>query len=62
MSLGAQLIGSALGAGGDLVGGLMVFGVLKAAMGLRLSPEEEHEGADLAIHKIGSTPEREVNW
>ena len=31
-------------------------------MGLRLTPEEEFEGADLAIHKIGSTPDREVNW
>jgi Amt family ammonium transporter len=39
-----------------------VYGMLKAAMGLRLSPEQEFEGADLAIHRIGSTPEREVNW
>ena len=30
--------------------------------GLRLSAEEEFAGADLAIHRIGSTPEREVNW
>ena len=30
--------------------------------GLRLTPEEEYEGADLAIHRIGSTPEREANW
>jgi Amt family ammonium transporter len=36
--------------------------VLKKVMGLRLSPEEEFQGADLAIHKIGSTPEREANW
>jgi Amt family ammonium transporter len=42
--------------------GFAVYGVLKAAMGLRLTPEQEYEGADLAIHKIGSTPEREVNW
>jgi ammonium transporter, Amt family len=45
-----------------LVAGFVTYGVIKAAMGLRLSPEEEHEGADLAIHKIGSTPEREANW
>jgi Amt family ammonium transporter len=31
-------------------------------VGIRLSQEEEYEGADLAIHRIGSTPEREVNW
>jgi ammonium transporter, Amt family len=31
-------------------------------MGLRLSAEEEHDGADLTIHRIGATPEREVSW
>ncbi|RYF39749.1 MAG: ammonium transporter, partial [Comamonadaceae bacterium] len=31
-------------------------------MGLRLSAEQEYDGADLAIHRIGSTPDREVNW
>jgi Amt family ammonium transporter len=62
VSLGAQLIGSLLGVVWALVGGFVVYGVLKAVLGLRLTPEQEHEGADLAIHKIGSTPEREVNW
>ena len=33
-----------------------------AARVMRLSAEQEFEGADLAIHKIGSTPEREPNW
>jgi len=45
-----------------LVGGFAVYGLIKAAMGLRLSAEEEFQGADLAIHRIGSTPEREANW
>lgn len=62
VSLGAQLIGSLLGVLWALVGGFVVYGVLKGVLGLRLTPEQEHEGADLAIHKIGSTPEREVNW
>jgi Amt family ammonium transporter len=62
VSLGAQVIGSLLGVAWALAGGFVVYGILKAAMGLRLTQEEEHEGADLAIHKIGSTPEREVNW
>ena len=31
-------------------------------MGLRLTAEEEYDGADLSIHKIGATPEREANW
>jgi ammonium transporter, Amt family len=45
-----------------LVGGALVYGVLKATLGLRLSAEEEYEGADLSIHKIGATPDREVSW
>lgn len=62
VSLGAQLIGSLLGVAWALAAGVVVYGLIKATMGLRLSAEDEHMGADLAIHKIGATPEREVNW
>jgi Amt family ammonium transporter len=62
VSLGAQLIGTLMGVAWALLAGLIVYGLLKVTMGLRLTPEEEHEGADIAIHRIGSTPEREVNW
>ena len=62
VSLGAQVIGTALGVVWALVGGFVVYGALKVLMGLRLSAEEEYEGADLSIHKIGSTPDREVSW
>ena len=62
VSLGAQVIGTALGVGWALLGGLVVYGLLKRLMGLRLSPEEEYDGADLSIHKIGATPDREVSW
>jgi ammonium transporter, Amt family len=58
----AQLAGTVLGIGWALIGGYAVYGLLKRVVGLRLSPEEEYEGADLAIHKIGSTPEREATW
>jgi Amt family ammonium transporter len=58
----AQLLGTLLGVGWALLGGFVVYGVLRAVMGLRLSAEEEHNGADLSIHKIGATPEREVSW
>ena len=34
----------------------------RIAMGLRLDPEEEFNGADLTIHKIGATAERETAW
>ena len=62
VTLSAQVIGTLLGVAWALVGGLVVYGVLRQPMGLRLSAEEEYEGADLSIHKIGATPEREVNW
>ncbi len=62
VSLQAQLIGTAMGVVWALLGGLVVYGVLKATMGLRLTAEEEFEGADLTIHKIGATPDREANW
>jgi len=62
VSLWSQLLGTLAGVAWAFVGGLLVYGVLKKAVGLRLSQEEEFEGADLSIHKIGSTPEREVSW
>jgi ammonium transporter, Amt family len=62
VSLSAQLIGSAMGVAWALLAGFALYSVLKATMGLRLSQEEEYEGADLSIHRIGATPEREVNW
>jgi Amt family ammonium transporter len=62
VSFSAQLIGSAMGVAWALLAGFAVYGVLKATMGLRLSQEEEFEGADLSIHRIGATPDREVNW
>jgi len=62
VSFTAQLIGTAMGVAWALLGGGVVYGVLKATMGLRLDQEEEFEGADLSIHRIRATPERETNW
>ncbi len=62
VSLGAQAIGTAMGVAWALVGGFVVYGLIKSVTALRLTPEEEYDGADLSIHRIGSTPDREVNW
>jgi Amt family ammonium transporter len=62
VSFSAQLIGTAMGVAWALIGGFVVYYVLKITMGLRLTQEEEYAGADLSIHKIGATPDREVNW
>ncbi|MWV12536.1 ammonium transporter [Pseudomonas sp. R-28-1W-6] len=55
VSLVSQLLGTALGVLVALAGGLLVYGLLKRLVGIRLSQEEEYYGADLSIHKIGST-------
>jgi len=54
VSLASQLIGSLLGVGVALVGGFAVYGLLRATLGIRLSQEEEFNGADLSIHRIGA--------
>ncbi|MBA3695942.1 MAG: ammonium transporter [Methylotenera sp.] len=53
----SQLIGTGLGVVIAFVGGAIVYGVLKKIVGIRLSAEEEFNGADLSIHQIGSTAE-----
>ena len=62
VAFGSQLIGTIAGVAIAVVGGLIVYGVLKKAVGLRLDPEEEYHGADLTIHKITATPERDASW
>jgi ammonium transporter, Amt family len=58
----SQLLGTALGMLVALVGGAIVYGGLKAMVGIRLNAEEEFNGSDLSVHKIGATPEREAGW
>ena len=56
VSFMSQLIGTLAGIAVALAGGFVVYGMLKHFVGLRLSQEEEYQGADLAIHKISATP------
>lgn len=56
VSFMSQLIGTLIGIGIALVGGTLVYFALAKTCGLRLSQEDEHLGADLAIHKIAATP------
>jgi Amt family ammonium transporter len=62
VSLMSQLCGSLLGIAIALGGGWIVYGALKKCIGIRLDPEQEYEGADLSIHKISATAERETSW
>ncbi|PKO33650.1 MAG: ammonium transporter [Betaproteobacteria bacterium HGW-Betaproteobacteria-7] len=62
VSLMSQLVMTGLAIVVALLGSLLVYGVLKATLGLRLDQEEEYRGADLSIHKITATPEGDPNW
>ncbi|MDD5176932.1 MAG: ammonium transporter [Sterolibacterium sp.] len=62
VSLVSQLLGTGLGVAVALAGGFLVYGTIKKAVGIRLDPEEEYNGADLSIHKITASPERETLW
>jgi ammonium transporter, Amt family len=62
VSFMAQLLGTLLGIGVAVIGGALVYGVLKAVVGIRLDREEEFNGSDLSIHRIPSTSEHDGGW
>lgn len=51
----SQLIGTLAGITVATISGFIIYGALKKFVGIRLSEEEEFNGADLSIHKISST-------
>lgn len=61
VSFMSQLIGTVAGVALALLGGFVVYGVLKMTVGIRLNEEEEFNGADLTIHKVSASPERETS-
>lgn len=58
VSLPAQLFGTVAAIGWALLLGAVVYSILKATVGIRLTSDQEERGADLSIHKIGAHPER----
>jgi ammonium transporter, Amt family len=62
VSFMSQLIGTVMGIAIAVAGGAVIYGVLKKVVGIRLDPEQEFDGADLSIHKITATAERETSW
>ncbi len=60
VSLVAQIIGTLAAIVVATAGGALVYGILRATVGIRLDDEDEFDGADLSIHKISATPERET--
>lgn len=58
----SQLVGTVLGVTIAAAGGFVIYGALKKLVGIRLDPEQEFDGADLSIHRISATAERETSW
>lgn len=56
----SQLIGTFAGVSIAIAGGFIVYGIVKATMGIRLSEEDEYMGADLAIHQVSANPEEDM--
>lgn len=54
VSLMSQVVGTLLGVAIAVIGGTVVYGLLKKLVGIRLDAEAEFDGADLSIHKIPS--------
>jgi Amt family ammonium transporter len=62
VSLAAQILGTLGGVIVALVGSMLVYGILRQTMGLRLDAEAEFAGADISIHRVSATAERETSW
>ncbi len=60
VSFGAQLFGSVTGAVFAAIAGFVVYGTIKRTIGLRMTEEDEFDGADISIHKIGAYPEDDL--
>jgi len=56
----SQVVGSTLGCAYGLAAGLVVYALIDILLGFRLSADQERQGADLAIHKVGANAEEDV--
>ncbi len=61
VSFASQLVGTLAGCSFALVCGFIVYGGLKASVGIRMSEEDEQAGADLSIHKVAARPEAGIS-
>jgi Amt family ammonium transporter len=57
VTLGAQIAGTLVGVVVAFGGGYLIYGIIKSAMGLRMTEEAEYMGADLSIHRITAQPD-----
>ena len=60
VTFASQLVGSVGGAAFGFFAGTIIYKIVDVLFTFRLTAEEERQGADLSIHKIGANPEDEV--
>lgn len=60
VSFMSQLVGSVAGAVFALIAGAIAYGIMKMTVGIRLTEEQEYQGADISLHNIGAYPEEEL--
>jgi Amt family ammonium transporter len=62
VSFQSQLMGTLVGVLWAFFSSAVLYSIIRALFGLRMSQEEEFAGADMSIHKISATPDRETSW
>jgi len=50
----SQLVGTLVGISVALIGGFLIYSIVHKLFNIRLSQEDEFNGADISIHKINS--------
>jgi len=58
VSLTVQVLGTVMGIVVALIGGFIVYGLLKAVTGIRMTDEDQFDGADISIHRISATSDQ----
>ena len=56
----SQLVGTVAGLSFAFTAGLLIYGLLKKTMGVRLTEDQEYKGADRAIHSVSANPEGDI--
>lgn len=59
VAFASQLVGVLMGVSVAVVGGGIIYGIIKKTVGLRLTEEQEYDGADLSFHRIRANPPRD---
>jgi Amt family ammonium transporter len=60
VTFASQFVGSVAGAGFGFLAGTVVYKTVDELFTFRLTADEERQGADISIHKIGANPEDDV--